>query len=221
MEALTCRAEQNDAMNIYNIYNDVDRFLFFTSRGVGVMDQVLFSPLGQKLGEAWRGLHLCKLDSTVEGYPGELPAGDFVGISASQIGLTPKAVSIVGEGLKRCGELLPVTCPDHPEPLLWFHPTAVIDALDVAHSEAKPILDSGRLFVTRHGFFSDHLRDALVFRVPQDPGPKFCTDTFKSLVQDNGLTGLRFQLAWSDEPAGIARLEKSFGPMPGPATRLV
>lgn len=204
-------------MNVYQVRSDIERFKFFNTPNKFDLEQLFDAPFDQKLGSDWKGLTVYNRNPQSEDYPGDLPAGDFVGITASRIGVTPKALAIAGDPLRACGELLPVDCPDHPQPLLWFHPTTMIDALDVAHSEAKPILDSGKLFVTRFGFFADRLQDAWIFRVPQSAGFVFCTDTFKSLVQNNGLTGLDFMLAWSDEPFGIARLEKSHGPMPRPA----
>jgi hypothetical protein len=202
-------------MNVYHVNNDTERFKYLTSPVRSDFEQLFRTPFGQKLGSAWKGLRVYNRSPDAEDYPGDLPAGDFVGITASEIGVTPKALAIVGDALRACGELLSVDCPDHPDPLLWFHPTQIVDALDVAHSDARPIGDSGKLFVSRFGFFADRLGDAVIFKVPQSRGFTFCTDTFKSLVESNGLTGLSFGLAWSDEPFGIARLEKLHGPMPG------
>lgn len=193
-------------MNIYHVNTDIDRFKFFATKALGQMDQILFSPPGQKLGAAWKGLTIFNIDPSVEDYPGELPIGDFVGISTNAIGVTGKASGMVGDALRYCGELLPVNCPDLPQPLWWFHPTSLIDALDVAHSDAKVLAESGRLFVTRYAFFADRLADAVIFKVPQSPGSTFCTEAFKSLVEKHGLTGLAFRLAWSNESAAQEHL---------------
>jgi hypothetical protein len=81
--------------------------------------------------------------------------------------------------------------------------------MDEEHTIGRRMDDGFYAGVDRMAFRAAALRDAVLFRVPRRGAGlagTFCTDAFKDLIEDRGLTGLDFVLTWSDEPEGIARI---------------
>jgi hypothetical protein len=166
------------------------------------------APAGQSLSEAWTPIRFRDVPPGDESYAGPLPTGDFVGL-AFDIGLTKRAMHRVGDVFGTYGELLPVIYEgEHGEEALhWFRCLTVIDARDDGKTLGKRYTDDPVSYVRidRYAFFSDRIRNALLFHLPQGR-TLFCTETFKKLIDDSGLVGLSFQLRWSDEPEGVRRL---------------
>jgi hypothetical protein len=176
---------------------------------VSELDRAVFCPAGQSMAEGWRPFSFRDERPEEEGYAGLLPWGDFVGLGKG-IGLTAVAMQRVGDVLRACGELLPVTYEADSggrDTFHWFRCLTVIDARDDSKTIGKRYSDNPVSYVRidRYAFFADRIGDALLFHLPQGT-TLFCTEAFKKLIDDSGLVGLSFQLRWSDEPEGARRL---------------
>jgi hypothetical protein len=90
-------------------------------------------------------------------------------------------------------ELLPFT---YERVKYWaIYLTETCDCLDMERSEfwTTPNVDSIRKFA----FVPDRISDKLLFRLPGGY-QYYCTNRFKNLVRQHGLTGLRFRRVWAD-----------------------
>ncbi len=78
--------------------------------------------------------------------------------------------------------------------------------MDVSRSVLKRFPDGKVSGVIRLWVHADKLRDAMLFNIPESRSLLLCTDTFKQHIEALGLTGLKFTLKWSDEPAGMKQI---------------
>jgi hypothetical protein len=193
-------------MNVYEVNPDISQFewlLPFGTDGKKWLDYTWGDPCGEHFAPVWSSLKFSSPVVGDEDYPLALPKGDFVGIATSHITLTPRAMASVGKALSRCGELLPIEHVGHSDPLYWFHCTTLIDAMDERLSFVRR-LPSGKINeIPRLWVYPERLRDVVLFHIPQNGSRRMCTDTFKQHIETLGLTGLKFTLRWSDEPAGL------------------
>lgn len=127
--------------------------------------------------------------------------------SAPSIVFNQRARDLLGRALESCGQLLPLTVKGEAGTHYLYNCTTVIDALDPAHSiwELDKDLDHSDIDVP--SFHTKRLKDVTLFFLPprQLPGLYVVEHTgdprdgeFKALVEHHGLTGLRFDLLWSD-----------------------
>jgi hypothetical protein len=206
-------------MNIYRVFIDSDKYLMFATKRPSQVDQLLFDgslhtlvdrtkqpeplkqvtrrPIGKPFGSEWDPIDLCDYPIDDEAYVPNAIAGDFFSSSAVNFGLTQHARDVAEDWFLEYGQLLPLTYNGKYDGKVMFHCTTVIDALDEKRSNSL-----WRDFM----FFPEKLTGAELFQCPNWAG-LFCTDTFKQKIEGAGLIGLDFDLTFSDEPAGIARID--------------
>lgn len=195
-------------MNVYEVRHDREHFEWLGAEGLDRrkwLECMNFTPLGQPVRLRWTPLQFSSTDPKDEDYRGVLPTGDFVGLNP-EFGLAPGAMAEIGEIMACYGELLPIDHPGRTQPLYWFHCTTVIDAMDESRSVLKRYPNGKISGVKRLWVYPDKLRDAMLFHIPQNGAFLLCTDTFKQHIEALGLTGLKFMLNWSDEPAGMKQI---------------
>jgi hypothetical protein len=196
-------------MNLYFVDHDTEHYEWLNSvpaDGNEWLNFTQFASLGESAASQWRPLRFRSLDPLREGYPGQLPNGDFVGLGRWFFSLGKRAMDAVGGLMSAHGELLPVEHIGRRETLHWFHCTTVIDAMDESRSVMKRFADGKVMSVQRLWVHPEKLRDAMLFHIPQNGSFLLCTDTFKQQIEALGLTGLKFKLKWSDEPAGMKQI---------------
>jgi hypothetical protein len=107
-------------------------------------------------------------------------------------------VSCLGDLLNEYGELLPLDVPG--ESLWLFNATRVIDCLDHEQTQVTRF-SSGRLMsIDRHVFRPEAIAGVMIFKIPdlRSSSLYFARD-FVELWRDTKLTGLDFDLVWSDD----------------------
>lgn len=108
-----------------------------------------------------------------------------------------RAVEALADLLLAHGEILPLTCVEGA--YFAYNVTRLIDALDLQRSDYHQF-SSGVIFdISRHEFRPDRLRDAVIFKLPQMPGPgEFVTDVFVRRVEQARLQGFSLKEVWSE-----------------------
>ena len=126
-------------------------------------------------------------------------SADFPWCSKGVLVFRSAIIGFIEPAFPDFGEFLPLRC-DEAE-LTLFNCTNVTDAFDVDHSELARYASTGRPHrVRRFGFRPWALRGADIFRIPQltRVSTIFVSDRIRSLVSDHKLTGLEFELIWSE-----------------------
>lgn len=126
-------------------------------------------------------------------------------VGSGAFAVRPEAVRLVYPFLAEAGELLPL--PFKGREFLVCNILECVDALDEAKTEAWRIGPSGEKYAPKHPFFiPSHLSHSTLFKIPQLPINIYCLeesevpeDEFKACVEANKLTGLTFELVWSEE----------------------
>jgi hypothetical protein len=193
-------------MNIYklSVANEEYRRLYFTN--VNLTTHMADQPRAKPFGSSWQLVSFSHYKPTDEGYSATAVDSDFFSLNF-RVGMSPAAAERTSEWFLPYGELLPVKITDDGSTAYWFHCTTLIDALDEQNSVGA-IEDDGKMRAPQlHVFFPDKIKGSPIFVIPQLGTGVYCTDHLKSMVESSGLTGLSFDLEWSDEPEGIARIE--------------
>jgi hypothetical protein len=136
----------------------------------------------------------------------KLPRPDFLAFHPKALLCTPRAIDIVGDVLESAGELFPVKVRGIEGTCQVANITRLLGrALDPAKSIYR--VGSFRR-LTQPAFRADKIaRDVNLFKLPQNHGNAIYTvertanpddGEFKALVEEHGLTGLEFELMWSD-----------------------
>lgn len=107
--------------------------------------------------------------------------------------LGPKAYDALGRSLELSGEFLPVSVEGVDYYML--NTLKVIPESAIDRSRAKEVIDAGvNMGVTNVAFDTGQLDGAMVFKTPTDHClHSYCTEEFKQLVEEFGLTGVEFE----------------------------
>lgn len=114
------------------------------------------------------------------------------------------AKQILGPHFDGLGQWLKLECDEAP---YWlFNCTNLVDALDEEHSVLARFRSGAVMGIDKFMFHPERLRDEMIFKVPQRPGPhNLVTEALVKLVEQHKLTGFDFKLLWSDEEIPAAR----------------
>jgi hypothetical protein len=122
---------------------------------------------------------------------------DAVPFFSGAVALRAGAAAAIASEIVECGEMLGVRLPPgEKEQLVVFHVTKVIDALDVARSEAERLPDGYVMRFLRMSFVASRLAGASLFRLPQSTRHHmmiFCTARFVEKWRAARLSGLAFK----------------------------
>ena len=196
-------------MNIYEVVSGCERELpngkvrkLFASAELGTKDQEWLTGelQGRQFSKPWRTLELHFDDP-------KLPRADFPGFEWPALLCNERAMAAVGDILRVAGELLPVKLRgDKGTYLLHNIPVMRDGLLDRKRSTWRTIAGERCLHVP--AFRGDYIGTLLkLFKIPEDHGLGiYCIERtgdpkdheFKALVDRHRLTGLRFNLVWTD-----------------------
>ena len=153
--------------------------------------------LGQKTDEPWIAPET-RINSWF------IPA-DIVGFGPNAMAFTPHTVEALRDQITQCADMLPVKTPygDYA----WFNCTQYLDCVIQDRIEGTRD-DTGKywLSIDKWEFDETMLLEAPpVFRttVLGYDLRCFCTDSFKSRVEEAGLVGMKFTPVWNSETGGI------------------
>ena len=110
---------------------------------------------------------------------------------------------VLGPILEKSCELLPML-PYGRETFYVVNVVECVDCLDEASTEWRTSGESGvRYGINKYEFSKVRFSDSSLFKIPKSPeimvvsGLAEAESDFKSIVERNGLTGLKFQELWS------------------------
>jgi hypothetical protein len=134
-------------------------------------------------------------------YGNKLPKSDFPTVIGGTSVVSSRAATRLQPILRVCGELLPIRLSNDLDEYFLFNVTAVVNAVDMKQSKFFR-LSSGKIgHCLKLVFDSAKIpSDALFFKNTQ-MGPIteiYATEAAKEAVENAGLTGYEFRLAWSD-----------------------
>ena len=117
--------------------------------------------------------------------------------------LSDRAVSVFGAMVTDAGYLLDTSLAAQMRYKLFICKRE-IDAFDQDRSEFTRFVDGGIWKITRYELDADLLRGMDVFRLKHVRSSVFVSDRFKTLVDQDGLTGFIFEEIWSSDTGGVA-----------------
>jgi len=180
-------------MNIYEIIFEVDDYQSL----LALDEEAHFTNLMDLDGKPRKDLWPASMSAEIDNLDGITP--DIFSIEAGNMLLTEKSEKVIKEYLSPNYELLPVFFSGGRGVIL--NPLGSVDCLD----DKKTIwccdeASGKKLFIDELCFDKNKLPDDLIFRVKGDYFRLFCvdredgSDNFKSIVENNLLTGLSFEL---------------------------
>ncbi len=124
---------------------------------------------------------------------------------AGAFAVHPRALDLVGMFFERAGQMLPIRFK-HLE-LTVCNILQVYDCVDPERSEWLRMPRTGEPYAVNKPYFvPEHFEASTLFKIPTRELDIFCWESnrdpeeeFKACVEANRLTGLQFELAWSDE----------------------
>jgi len=189
-------------MIIFRIEHDINRYLGFCREITDAEDFVKEAMRrNQSLSTIWQG---CRA-SLIPGKTGDFATSPYSAFAP--IALNKKALTALEGIVAQVAELLPFHYKKQDWWMLYL-PTPV-DCLD----------EEGTVYCTDHispdnirkaAFRHNNLPSQHIFRVPGGYD-YFVTKEFKRIVEEHALTGLKFELMWSDEPIDTASNEEPSG----------
>jgi hypothetical protein len=116
---------------------------------------------------------------------------------------------IAGEAMEMSGEFLPIRVEGEKGGYWIYNITNTINVVDQKKSEWQKLgPGSGDRMLKKPAFISSRFGDETIFKIPEDRGARmYCVEftgnpddgEFKAVVEHHGLTGLTFELIWTDE----------------------
>ena len=119
---------------------------------------------------------------------------------------------LAGEAMESAGEYLPVEIEGEAGEYRLYHTTNCINVVDGERSGWHCYGPAGEYReLVRPVFKAERFGEESLFKVPENHGIRsYCLERsgdpddgeFKAVVEHHGLTGLSFELIWSDEASG-------------------
>jgi len=210
-------------MKVFRLKPDYNYSRFYTWDPNSELEMNLYSSDllgigGTRRGEAWEPLTL---------YPDEPQKewGDFAYLLSCNFAISEQALAILRPLLKPCCEFLPLVpyndkayyllnvlncfdCLDH-EATTWVPPRP-----DPGKPEA--IKDLKSISIDEYSFDAKNLPESALFRIPEERNVGELTvsglfpaeQEFKSIVESERLTGLKFEEIWSEDGPRIGRNQR-------------
>jgi hypothetical protein len=136
-----------------------------------------------------------------------LPRPDFFSYDRMLLTCSKRAVELAGEAIEIAGELLPIRIEGEKTTLYLLNITECINVVNPKKSQWRDVGGKYKALETpafRRDRFGEHTS---LFKIPDDYGLRiYCLERsgdpydgeFKALVEEHGLTGLEFELIWTD-----------------------
>jgi hypothetical protein len=148
-----------------------------------------------------------------------LPRPDFYEFGQGVFVCNERAALIAGEAMEMTGELLPVSVEGETGKFYVYNCTNCLNVLDKKNSTYEDLVGDGSIMgLEQPAFIASRFGEETLFKVPEDFGIEiYCLELtgnpddgeFKAVVEQNGLTGLEFELVWSTGKEKIKSRKKS------------
>jgi hypothetical protein len=135
-----------------------------------------------------------------------LPRPDFYSLGVGAFVCNERARVVGGEPLEMTGELFPVTVEGEKGTFYVYNCTNCLNVVDPENSVWETLGEFKLL--GKPAFFGERFGEESLFKIPQNGASNiYCLERsgeaddgeFKAIVEKHGLTGLEFELVWSDE----------------------
>jgi hypothetical protein len=187
-------------MNVYQLHGDSENYqtlnVVHKEDGPFLLEYFTYRTLPPS---AWRPLQIRVWTDEGSGYDGRMaPPSDY-----PQIGVMPvfsrRAVEELDDILKDNGTLLPLLFEGEEGHYFAYDLTHVADSLDEAQSEVERFADGRVMHVVHYEFHPGKVVGETIFKIPQQRGRIYVTDSFVRRVNEGGLMGFSFKELWSDQ----------------------
>jgi hypothetical protein len=138
-----------------------------------------------------------------------VPKPDFFWPGGSAVVCNEKARDLAGEAMEMSGELLPIRVEGEKSKYWIYNITNTINVVDAEKSKWEELLTgSGNRMLVKPAFIPSRFGEETIFKIPEDRGARmYCVEftgdpdegEFKAVVEHYQLTGLSFELVWTDE----------------------
>ncbi|WP_029233199.1 imm11 family protein [Butyrivibrio sp. VCB2006] len=140
--------------------------------------------------ETWEKLDLTYLDEE-EG----LKEGNYTYLFMPIV--DKAALNILQALIGEDAELLPMMRGN--EEVYGINVLTLLDALDYEKSECVKFSDGKIMAIRRYAFIENEVQGRHIFKLSDEShGAPFVSEYFKKIVEENGLTGFKFELVWDD-----------------------
>lgn len=181
-------------MSIYRIRHNIDDFMFFTIDDLDVYDKMEdfnINGFGQPFDFKW----VAPKAEFIAGDSGLGVKPDITQWSGTDLILNDKARHVLGSALGSLGEFLPLAGADNDHCL--FNPIVRMgnEIIDLEHTKSAYFNDGSwdRLERLEFNNKAEKLAPCL-FTLEIDRGVNlYCSDSFKTVIEKNGLQGLLFE----------------------------
>ena len=147
-----------------------------------------------------------------------LPRPDFFSYDSKVLVCNERAIELAGEPMEMAGELLPIEVEREKIKLYMLNVTECINVLDYEASDWEELLPGTKL-LDKPAFLPDRFGEhTSLFKIPEGSGLKiYCLERsgdvydgeFKALVEHHRLTGLEFELIWTDRKVKAKKKAKT------------
>lgn len=137
------------------------------------------------------------------------PKPNFLWIGGRAFVCDEKARRLAGEPMEMAGEFLPIVVDGDPSQYWIYNITNCINVVDADASEWEELGTGPEdRMLERPAFIASRFGEETLFKIPENRGARmYCIEftgdpedgEFKAVVEREALTGLRFDLVWSDE----------------------
>ncbi len=125
--------------------------------------------------------------------------GDVYPVEVSAVVVNERCFNIIKPYIQDAAQVL--SAKSKKQKLFVLNVTAVRDCLDYENSKLKRFSSSGRIMrIEKYAFHREMLSNAFIFKIPEEVHTHpYVTDSFKNLMEQNGIKGFKFVLVWQDE----------------------
>jgi hypothetical protein len=192
-------------MHVFRFYNDAEHYRSVMALDGRDKEAYLFAEMGKSIGATHKPIPVkifIKDNRKAQIKAKSQLKGDLYGFGGLDPVYSEYAVEVLGDTLKKYGELLLLSGDDGTNYYAYRCTNRKDNAVDLENSECR-YLEDGRINgIDRYVFKSQVIGDDEIFcRI----SGTFYTDKFKRRVEEAGLKGGKFIEVWSDEKAGVAQ----------------
>lgn len=151
---------------------------------------------GRRLRYKWKPLPVERMNPEKK-----LPLSDAPGFTIPVF--SKRALDILLPCIQDCVEILELVFDEHDEQQYFgINVISVLNVIDYEKAEYIRFQSSGRIMLfTKYAFKEcDDLKEYPIFKLVDEPRREpFVSEAFKDLVEQNNLTGFKFELVWDSE----------------------
>jgi len=185
-------------VKVYEVVTEVDDYKSLLAADDSVHESNLLAFDGSSKVGDWTD----PLEAELDGLDGLDP--DIYSMDAGNLVLTKRSLATLHPKLSSNCEFLPIYWGNENGNLI--NVIGYVDCLDKQKTEWYIDEDSGKkLYVERYGFVKDRLPNLNLFKIEESSfilltvDREDGTENLKSIVEENQLTGLRFELLWESK----------------------